>query len=58
MGHHQTYSALGILSDHKEEIEMDLFWQDCNLLSAEVDVVLYDLTTLRFESTHATGFTF
>ena len=48
---HQLYRALSILSDHKEDVEMDLFWQDRDLLSAEVDVVLYDLTTLRFEST-------
>lgn len=52
---HQLYRALSILSDHKEDIEMDLFWQDRDLLSGEVDVVLYDLTTLRFESTEATG---
>ena len=25
-------------------------WHDRNLLNAQVDVVLYDLTTLRFES--------
>lgn len=52
---HQFYRALSILSAHKEDIEMDLFWHDRDLLSAEVDVVLYDLTTLRFESTEATG---
>lgn len=52
---HQFYRALTILSDHKENIEMDLFWQDRDLLSDEVDVVLYDLTTLRFESTLAGG---
>jgi len=52
---HHFYRALGILSDHKEEIELDLFWQDRDLLSSEVDVVLYDLTTLRFESTEAIG---
>lgn len=52
---HQLYRALSILSDHKEDIEMDLFWQDRDLLSSDVDVVLYDLTTLRFESTQARG---
>lgn len=52
---HQFYRALTILSDHKENIEMDLFWQDRDLLSADVDVVLYDLTTLRFESTLTGG---
>lgn len=52
---HQLYRTLTILADHKESIEMDLFWQDRDLLSPEVDVVLYDLTTLRFESTVAGG---
>ena len=55
IGLHQLYRALSLLADHKEEIEMDLFWQDRDLLSSEVDVVLYDLTTIRFESTRATG---
>jgi hypothetical protein len=48
---HQMYRALDILCAHKEEIEHDLFWHDRDLLSQPVDVVLYDLTTLRFEST-------
>ncbi|EKD50674.1 MAG: transposase IS4 family protein [uncultured bacterium] len=52
---HQFYRALTILSDHKESIEMDLFWSGRDLLSEDVDVVLYDLTTLRFESTLALG---
>lgn len=52
---HQLYRALTILSDHKESIEMDLFWQGRDLLSEEIDVILYDLTTLRFESTQAGG---
>lgn len=52
---HQLYRALTILSDHKESIETDLFWQDRDLLSEEIDVVLYNLTTLRFESTMAGG---
>lgn len=52
---HQLYRALSILAEHKEDIEMDLFWHDRDLLSAEVDIILYDLTTLRFESTQATG---
>lgn len=52
---HQFYRALTVLADHKESIETDLFWQDRDLLSEDVDVVLYDLTTLRFESTWAGG---
>lgn len=45
------YRTLDILCRHKNEIERDLFWHDRDLLSEPVDVVLYDLTTLRFEST-------
>jgi len=48
---HQLYRTLDILCAHKDEIEHDLFWHDRDLLSQPVDVVLYDLTTLRFEST-------
>lgn len=48
---HQLYRALDMLAMHKEEIERGLFWHERDLLSLEVDVVLYDLTTLRFEST-------
>jgi transposase len=48
---HQLYRTLDILSAHKDEIEHDLFWHDRDLLAHPVDVVLYDLTTLRFEST-------
>lgn len=48
---HQLYRALDVLATHKEEIERELFWHGRDLLSMEVDVVLYDLTTLRFEST-------
>jgi len=45
------YRTLDILCEHKDEIEHDLFWHDRDLLAQPVDVVLYDLTTLRFEST-------
>jgi hypothetical protein len=48
---HQLYRTLDILCAHKDEIERDLFWHDRDLLAQPVDVVLYDLTTLRFEST-------
>lgn len=50
MGLHQLYRTLDILHRHKEELEKDLFWCDRDLLNMEVDVVLYDLTTLHFES--------
>jgi len=51
IGLHQIYRALDILHDSKDEIERSLYWHDRDLLTMEVDVVLYDLTTLRFEST-------
>lgn len=50
MGLHQFYRALDILYSHKEEIERDLFWHQKDLTNCYVDVVLYDLTTLHFES--------
>jgi transposase len=45
------YRSLDLLHDHKEEIEKYLFSYGKNLFDIHVDVVLYDLTTLRFEST-------
>lgn len=48
---HHLYRSLDILADEKDEIERDLYWNKRDLLNLEVDVVLYDLTTLRFEST-------
>lgn len=48
---HQFYRALDLLSQHKDRIENGLYWDNRNLLNISVDVVLYDLTTLRFEST-------
>lgn len=48
---HHLYRALDVLFVHKEEIEQRLFAHGRDLLSPPVDVVLYDLTTLRFEST-------
>ena len=47
---HQIYRALDVLAKNKKEIEKSVYWRDRNLFNSEVDVVLYDLTTLRFES--------
>ena len=55
IGLHQLYRALDVLCEHKDEIEKSLFWHGRDLLNQQVDVVLYDLTTLRFESTRAGG---
>ncbi len=47
------YRSLDILSHHKEDIEKSLYMRGKSQLSFfnECDVILYDLTTLRFEST-------
>lgn len=45
------YRSLDVLNNHKEQIENELYWGNRDLLTLGVDVVLYDLTTLRFEST-------
>jgi transposase len=48
---HHLYRTLDILNRFKERIETGLFMHGRDLFSRQVDVVLYDLTTLRFEST-------
>jgi len=48
---HHIYRSLDLLHPHKEDIEQGLYWHKRDLLNLEGDVVLYDLTTLRFEST-------
>lgn len=45
------YRSLDILAQSKEQIESYLYSYKKDLFSLSVDVVLYDLTTLRFEST-------
>jgi len=48
---HHIYRSLDILSRHKDQIEQSLYSFKKDLFSINVDIVLYDLTTLRFEST-------
>jgi transposase len=48
---HQIYRALDLLFSSKDKIEQSLYFGNRDLESMTVDVVLYDLTTLRFEST-------
>jgi len=45
------YRSLDILAGHKEQIEQSLYEYKKDLFSINIDIVLYDLTTLRFEST-------
>ncbi len=44
------YRSLDMLAQHKDEIERFLYQWEKDLFTINVDVVLYDLTTLRFES--------
>jgi transposase len=46
---HQLYRSLGVLARGKERLEEALFVQLRDLLSLEVDVVLYDVTSTYFE---------
>jgi len=48
---HHIYRSLDILADEKESIENNLYYYSKDLFTLSVDVVLYDLTTLRIEST-------
>ena len=45
------YRTVDVVSKHKDDIERSLFHHGRSLFDCRVDVVLYDLTTLRFEST-------
>jgi transposase len=45
------YRSLDVLAKHKEHIEQSLYLHSKDLFSINLDIVLYDLTTLRFEST-------
>jgi len=44
------YRALDLLAENKEKIENFLFERNVSLFNMSVDVVLYDVTTLYFES--------
>ena len=48
---HQIYRTLDILHAHKVDIERELFRITTEEGKKEIDIFLYDLTTLRFEST-------
>lgn len=48
---HHFYRALDVVYEHKDMIEKELLHVRQKKLKLPIDVVLYDLTTLRFEST-------
>lgn len=45
---HQYYRALDYLIEKKENIEIDIFHQMRNLFNTELDIVLFDTTTLVY----------
>ena len=42
---------MDVIAEHKDDIEKSLYIHGRDLFNYQVDIVLYDLTTLRFEST-------
>jgi len=44
------YRSLDLLSESKEILEEEIFYQNRNLFNLQVDVVFYDVTTFAFES--------
>jgi transposase len=46
---HHLDRAMDLLEKHHETIEREVFWRTCDLLSARVDLIFYDTTTLHCE---------
>lgn len=53
---HHLYRALDLLAESKEKIEDYLFEKNRSLWNMKVDLVLYDVTSLYFESVASDGF--
>lgn len=47
---HHLYLALDLLAEEKPRLEKEIFFRVADLLSAEVDLVFYDTTSVYFES--------
>ena len=45
---HQYYRAMDYLIDHKEDIEKGIFSNQLSLFNQELDIVLFDTTTLVY----------
>lgn len=43
------YRAMDLLEKHHATIERDVFWRVCDLLTAQVDLIFYDTTSLHCE---------
>ena len=46
---HHLYRAMDFLSQYKEKIEEQLYWNLADLLSMDVDLIFYDTTSVHFE---------
>ena len=46
---HHLYRAMDFLSQHKEQIEEQLYWKLADLLNMDVDLIFYDTTSVHFE---------
>lgn len=49
------YRALDFLSEHKDEMEQELFFRGRNLFNQSVDLVFFDTTSVYFEGPTAAG---
>src|SRR5215216_921127 len=45
----QLYRAMDLLAEHKEEVERALFFEVADLMSADVDLIFYDTTSVYVE---------
>ena len=46
---HHLYLGMDLLENHKEEIEKSVYFAMADLMSADVDLIFYDTTSLHFE---------
>ena len=49
LGLHHLYFAMDFLEDHKADVEKAIYFKMADLMSADVDVIFYDTTSLHFE---------
>jgi transposase len=50
LGLHHFYLALDLLAEEKARLEKEIFFRVADLLSADVDLVFYDTTSVYFET--------
>ena len=46
---HHLYAAMDLLEAHKAEVEKAIYFRMADLLTADVDLIFYDTTSLHFE---------